>query len=477
MGELTDSGNSSLDAASEIRQELELHVAQCAAELERSGMSRVEAIAEANRRFGNFDSHFEACRREAPEERMNRAMKIGMLAMTVVLLAAVAYLGALVAMQRHALNEMKHFISEFSADPVEVALAEARMAGAVPEATLAGQVAKPGMYPVDPDGGTEAEAFLRSAGILLEDEFALGMRLRIAPKFAASERTLAWQRQGLPVRFEIDGSPSVAFPFDRSGAVRFRPIVTAGDRVSLEQSDTGRRGMWSYEVSGNVRKVGTFELPPSVIELRLSRAVELSEPEVSGPTEVCLFPGARGPERLKAWERAGHPIARLPAGPCLSYVLTGDGSDPGESVIIEPGDRILVQRRAEAPAPSGLPGPQGGARAPAHAPSTDIPVVIDGAVRNPGPFAMPSRPDGTPMMVSQLIVLAGGIADDQLGDATVQVHPLVDGEARLKEWESIGGTVTRDATGRASMSWLPGSSKPAPPIRGGDRIEVIVRDR
>ena len=65
-------------------------LAQCAAELERSGMSRVEAIAEANRRFGNFDSHFEACRREAPEERMNRAMKIGMVAMTVVLLAAVA---------------------------------------------------------------------------------------------------------------------------------------------------------------------------------------------------------------------------------------------------------------------------------------------------------------------------------------------------------------------------------------------------
>ena len=165
MGELTDSGDSVLDAASEIRQELELHVAQCAAELERSGMSRVEAIAEANRRFGNFDSHFEACRREAPEERMNRAMKIGMVAMTVLLLAAVAYLGAIVAMQRHALNEMKHFVSEFSADPIEVALAEARMAGAVPEATLAGQVAKPGAYPVDPDGGTEAEAFLRSAGI------------------------------------------------------------------------------------------------------------------------------------------------------------------------------------------------------------------------------------------------------------------------------------------------------------------------
>lgn len=81
------------------------------------------------------------------------------------------------------------------------------------------------------------------------------------------------------------------------------------------------------------------------------------------------------------------------------------------------------------------------------------------------------------MTVSQLIVFAGGIADDQLGDATVQFHPLVDGEARLKDWDSTGGTVTRDATGRASMSWLPGSSRPAPLVRGGDRVEVIVRDR
>lgn len=474
MGEMTDSGNAALGAASEIREELELHVAQCAAELERSGMPRVEAIAEAHRRFGNFDSHVEACRREAPEERMNRAMKIGMAATTVVLLAAVAYLGALVATQRHALNEMKHFISEPSADPIEVALAEARMAGAAPEASIAGQVAKPGSFPVDPVGGTDAAAFLRSAGIVLQDELALGMRLRIAPRFAASERILAWQREGLPVRFELDGAPSVAFPLDRSGSPEGRPILAPGDRVSLEQSELGRLGAWSYEMSGDVGIQGTMELPPSTIELRLSMAVELSRPEISGPMKVCLFPGARAPERLRAWEDAGLPISRLPAGPCLSYVLVDGGPDPGRDIVIEAGDRVLVQRSTGATAPSG---PTGGARASAHAPSADIPVRVEGAVRNPGPFALRPRPDGTPMTVSQLIVLAGGLVDGELRDATVQVHPWIDGETRLREWETAGGTVTRDATGRASMSWLPGSSKLAPLIQGGDRVEVIVRDR
>lgn len=50
------------------------------------------------------------------------------------------------------------------------------------------------------------------------------------------------------------------------------------------------------------------------------------------------------------------------------------------------------------------------------------------------------------------------------------------GPGSSRESGPTDGTVTPDATGPASMSWLPGSSKPAPPIRGGDRIEVIVRD-
>lgn len=89
MGELTDSNDSALDAASEIREELALHVVQCAAELERSGMHPDEAVAEAHRRFGNFDSYVEACRREAPEEQMRRKFLI-VAGTTVALLIGVA---------------------------------------------------------------------------------------------------------------------------------------------------------------------------------------------------------------------------------------------------------------------------------------------------------------------------------------------------------------------------------------------------
>jgi hypothetical protein len=92
MGEMTDSGDAALGAASEIREELELHVAQCAAELERSGMPRVEAIAEAHRRFGNFDSHVEACRREAPEEQMRRKVLIVTAATVALLLGVTAWI-------------------------------------------------------------------------------------------------------------------------------------------------------------------------------------------------------------------------------------------------------------------------------------------------------------------------------------------------------------------------------------------------
>ncbi len=286
MGELTDSRDGALDAASEIRRELELHVAQCAAELERSGMPSVKAIAEAHRRFGNFDSHVEACRREAPEERMNRAMKIGVVAMTVVLLATVAYLGALVFMQRNALNEMKGFMSELLPEPLEVALAEARMAGVAPEASLGGEVAKQGSFAVDPVSGTEAAAFLRSAGIVLEDEFSLGMRVRIEPRFASSQRTLAWQRQGLPVRFEPDGAPSVTFPLDRSGSLPGRPIVTPGDRVFLERSDMAHRGLWSHELPRDARDPGAMEPPPSLDVVSQFRNVE--QLAVSASVEVIV---------------------------------------------------------------------------------------------------------------------------------------------------------------------------------------------
>ena len=59
-----------------IADEFEVHVQQCAEQLQREGLTPAHARAEAERRFGDATRHHEQCRREAPEERMNAKARL-----------------------------------------------------------------------------------------------------------------------------------------------------------------------------------------------------------------------------------------------------------------------------------------------------------------------------------------------------------------------------------------------------------------
>lgn len=94
----------------EIEEEFLFHLAELTADLERSGLSLADAEAEARRRFGDVAQYRERCRREAPEDRTQRFLRLG-IGITLTAFLAVTWWDGWLDAQGNPLHEelLLHF--------------------------------------------------------------------------------------------------------------------------------------------------------------------------------------------------------------------------------------------------------------------------------------------------------------------------------------------------------------------------------
>lgn len=322
-------------AESDIRAELAFHIERTADDLEQTGMSREHALAEAQRRFGPIDAYEQRCWNEAPEAQMTRVMTYGMGGAIAVLVAAVVGLVLTVFEQRRAL----HTLSDPVADPHAVAMVHASLTGTPPVATIGGRVQYGGEHMLPEPQGMSARKFVHdaatSAGFLPGRDFTI----RVVPKYGAADRTLAWQRSGLPVRFETDGAASVLLRPDRTGGEADDVQIAPGDTVFVEQShgDTER----VVTIEGELERAGIYALP-QFGELTAQRLVTAAGVTRVRTVQVNILLGERADERLRAWVDAGGVLGKQGGQPCVALTIVPGTEDPGLDFVMANGDRAVV---------------------------------------------------------------------------------------------------------------------------------------
>jgi hypothetical protein len=172
----------------QIREEFEFHVARCARELEDSGMPREAAIEEARRRFGDPRQHWDACRREAPEERMRKAMIGGLAVALVVACAAIVVLGYSVMRQGEALARIEEDLAKRG--DASATSEPAKSPGVV---YLDGAVRRPGVYNLPEVGELTVSRLVAAAG---GARTGVPFVARLVPQTDSVVRIAQWQGAG-----------------------------------------------------------------------------------------------------------------------------------------------------------------------------------------------------------------------------------------------------------------------------------------
>ena len=208
-----------------IADEFELHVQQCAEQLQKDGLSPAAARAEAERRFGDMTRHHEQCRREAPEERMNAKARLILRTAVIAQTAAIAVLVTLVWRQDHSISDFRHEVDVLKAQ-TRVQAIDSQAAQAVQRAIavtpgteelapvhLEGAVPRPGAYNLPESGSLKLDRLVRAAG--LRDE---QVSVRVLPSRGGDAVVQRWKAEGLAVRVDGPDAPCVEVTVDAKGA-------------------------------------------------------------------------------------------------------------------------------------------------------------------------------------------------------------------------------------------------------------------
>lgn len=222
-----------------IADEFELHVQQCAEQLQREGLSPAQARAEAERRFGDMARHHEQCRREAPEERVNAKVRWMMFAGLGVQAVAITALVLLVArqgrtidefQQRMRSNEDRMQVMGISSPELQAVDRAAFAAGATLPVQLEGRgVARRGSYDLPESGTLSLNRLLMAAGVRAESGRSLAVR--VLPSRGGEATVERWQRDGLAVRQDGLDGPWLDIMIDERGAQT--PLTLRGGELVI----------------------------------------------------------------------------------------------------------------------------------------------------------------------------------------------------------------------------------------------------
>ncbi len=208
-----------------IADEFELHVQHCAEALQREGLTPAAARAEAERRFGDTALHLEACRREAPEQRMNVRTRKILFTAAGLQVAAIAVLVTLLWRQGHSIDDFKREVDALRAQTrvqaIDSAAAQAvQRAIAVTPGTeepapvhLEGAVPRPGSYNLPEGGALKVDRLVRAAGLTDAQ-----VCVRVLPSRGGDALVQRWKSGGLAVRMDGPDAPCVEVTVDASGA-------------------------------------------------------------------------------------------------------------------------------------------------------------------------------------------------------------------------------------------------------------------
>ena len=208
-----------------IADEFELHVQQCAEQLQREGRSPAAARAEAERRFGDVARHHEQCRREAPEERMNTKARLILRTALIAQAAAIAVLVTLVWRQDHSISDVRRemdvlqartrvqSIDSPAAQAVQRAIAVTPGTETPAPVHLEGAVPRPGAYNLPEGGSLKVDRLVRAAG--LGDPQVC---VRVLPSSGGDVLVQRWKAEGIAVRMEGPDAPCVEVTVDAKGA-------------------------------------------------------------------------------------------------------------------------------------------------------------------------------------------------------------------------------------------------------------------
>jgi hypothetical protein len=301
-----------------IDEEFEFHLAACAAELERRGLSPGEARAEAERRFGHQGVHQRACRREAPEERMGRVLQVAMVATIVALAGTTATLGFVAWRQSRELVELARKDAAAPATLVAVPAVDP-VAGWASVEDGSGRIHR---FVLQTDAYLTANGLVRGYGAGQDGK---PFRITVVPTTPRAGRLTPWKLSGKAVVL-VDGLEAVTYVRDpRAPRSECDFPVMSGDRiiVSPERAGPGVRPtamqLPTYTIAGEVRNPAQFN---GEVDVDLAQLVTLAG-GYTGPAgstvEVRIVPRVRAAERARQWAQGGGQVVESPTGPTIIH--------------------------------------------------------------------------------------------------------------------------------------------------------------
>lgn len=226
MGPLTP--QDSRQGESELHEEFQFHLEECARQLRSEGWTAESASAEAQRRFGTVEVHAHACRREAPGATMNRTMGVVAVFGWIGALAGIAVMGAMLYQQQSALVRLEERVAEVAAQSDAEASPPVQPNPGV--VFVDGAVARPGVYSLPAMGSLTASRVISAAG------GAKGsVAIQVLPELDADARVTEWRANGGQVGVRNGAACLVLRQEDASGVTPRDVALRAGDTVWVER--------------------------------------------------------------------------------------------------------------------------------------------------------------------------------------------------------------------------------------------------
>jgi hypothetical protein len=349
MGGLNESAGGSPDP---IDDEFKFHVAACAAELERAGRSPEDARSEAERRFGPSAVHHRACRREAPEERMERVMRWTLATIAVVLAVATATLGTVAWKQSRQLVELGR-------EPAAETIADA--ATRLPPGTGWVSIEGDGLPPrcIGIDLG-ESGLIFRGANRIVYDSGAstdvVPFRITVVPRKPSVDRLKEWRDAGKAV-VQVDGLEAVTYVRDpRTWSGPDFPLMS-GDRIIVSHEADGIADSVGakpvdacvaapaipYWLDGDVPRPGVYEGGPKMGLMQLVTIAGGYTGPAGSRVEIRVRPREQRIERAQAWLQAGGRVDDADGIPTLVHQGPTAATCWNGAPAIVPGDVVTVR--------------------------------------------------------------------------------------------------------------------------------------